>query len=370
MYTWLKKNIGIIYYIIPYLNSVKNKYQLICSLLLQKKQFRVELINDISVLLKREKIGVLIALLGVTSFATSVSKKNESEIEIILDMKNKFVINIDKMSVIDEKLLELLYEGSLYGASFIANDDDRFVVNGKTIKIAELEGEKIIEVVDGRKFYLDSITPGIIVETYVQKIHNISLMEDFNGKIVVDVGAECGDTAIYYANKGAKVYAFEPVRAHYSAMLRNIGLNPELAKNIVPINAGIGKDGMLKFYQSDRSEIAEAASFVYNIHGEHVKTSEIKGYSLKSAFTEYGLKHIDLLKMDCKGCDYFLVEDDLRNIDSLKIEYLNYDNSHKLEDLLAKIKHAGFHYIIYRHIPTYYSSNLFAATLYAKKISN
>lgn len=287
--------------------------------------------------------------------------------ELSFDIKNKFAINLDKMSIEDEKLLMLLYEGTLYGASFVAGSDDKFRVYGKTIKISEFEGKKIIEVENGLRFYLDSITPGIIVETFVQKIHDVNPSEDLNGKVVVDVGAECGDTAIYYASRGANVYSFEPIKAHYEAMVRNIALNPELSKRIKPINAAIGKDDILKFYQSDRAEIAEGASFVYNIHGKDAKTSEVKGYSLRSAYAEFGLKHIDLLKMDCKGCECFLTEDDLAIVDSLKIEYTNFDNSHKLEDLLAKLKHVGFHYIIFRHIPTYYKSNLFSATIYAKR---
>ena len=154
---------------------------------------------------------------------------------------------------------------------------------------------------------------------------------------------------------------------HYDAMLKNISLNPELSKKITPINAAVGKDGILKFYQSGKAEIAEAASFVYNIHGKDAKTTEITGYSLKSAYEKFNLKHIDLLKMDCKGCEYFLTEDDLINVNTIKIEYTNFDDSHKLEDLLKNIKKSGFQYTIYRHIPDYYKSNSFSGTLYAKR---
>jgi len=369
LYSWIKKNIGEAYYIIPYLSIVKNKYQLITSLLLQKKQIRLELSNGITATFRREKFSLVTALLGVASFATSCNRKSDNEIELSFDMKNNFVINLNKMSVEDEKLLTLLYEGTLFGASFIGLDDE-FKIPGRTIRIFELNGKKIIELENDLKFYLDSITPGIIIEAFIQKIHNVETSEDLNGKTVVDVGAECGDTAIFYANRGATVYSFEPVKAHYDAMVRNISLNPRLAKQITPINAAIGKDGTLKFYQSDRADIAEAASFVYNVHGKDVKISEVKGYSLRSAYTEFNLKHIDLLKMDCKGCEYFLTESDLENVSNVKIEYLNYDNTHKLEDLLERMKKAGFQYIIYRHIPFYYRSNLFSATIYAKKSKN
>lgn len=370
MYSRIKKSIGETYYVLPYLGAIKNKYELISSLVFHKKHLKIELTNGVTATFRREQFEAVIALLGAVSFATSCVKKSNSAIELSFDMKNKFIVNLNEMSMEDEKLLLLLYGGTLFGASFIASADDKFKVSGKTIKISEFNGKKIIEVENGLKFYLDSITPGIIIEAFIQKIHNVNPSDDLNGKTVVDVGAECGDTAIYYASKGANVYSFEPVKDHYDAMVRNISLNPELSEKITPTNAAIGKDGILKFYQSDRAEIAEAASFVYNIHGKDVKISEVKGYSLKSAYEEFGLKHIDLLKMDCKGCEYFLTEDDLANVDTIKIEYTNFDNSHKIEDLLEKIKKSGFQYIIFRHIPTYYKSNLFSATLYAKKLSN
>jgi len=357
---------GEAYYITPYLSVVKNKYQLISSLFFRKKQIKLELSNGVTATFRREKFSLVTALLGVVSFATSCDRKSDNEIEISFDMQNRFVIKLNEMSLEDEKLLALLYEGTLFGASFI-EDDEKFRIPGRTIRIFELNGKKVIELESDLRFYLDSITPGIIIEAFIQKIHNVETSEDLKGKTVVDVGAECGDTAIFYANKGAIVYSFEPVKAHYDAMVRNISLNPRLAKQITPINAAIGKDGILKFYQSDKADIAEAASFVYNVHGEDVKISDVKGYSLKSAYSEFGLKQIDLLKMDCKGCEYFLSESDLENVSSMKIEYLNYDDSHKLEELLGKIKNAGFQYIIYRHIPFYYRSNLFSATIYAKK---
>jgi len=368
LYSWLKKNIGEVFYILPYLGIVKNPIQLIISLILHKKTIKIELINGVTSIFQfPDQFTTIIALLGAATFATSCEKKSNNEIELSFDMENKFILNLTKMSIEDEKLLDLLYTGTLHGAAFIDSTKNNFKIDGKTIKISKYNDKKIIEIGNGIKFYLDSITPGIIIEAFIQKIHDVDLLEDFNEKIVIDVGAECGDTAIYYASRGANVYSFEPIKGHYDAMLKNISLNPELSKKITPINAAVGKDEILKFYQSDKAEIAEAASFVYNIHGKDAKTTEITGYSLKSAYEKFNLKHIDLLKMDCKGCEYFLTEDDLINVDTIKIEYTNFDDSHKLEDLLKNIKKSGFQYTIYRHIPDYYKSNSFSGTLYAKR---
>ena len=367
LYSWLKRNLGDLYYVLPYLEVLENKNKLIFDILCHKKQFELQLKCGVNVALRHDQFLDMINLLGAITYSTSCNKVTHNSIELCFDMKNKFIVDLNNLGHEDGKLLSLLFEGSRSGASFVTNSNESLGVEGKTLKISERAKKKIVETGNGLKFYLDSITPGIIVETYIRKMHVIEPSESFTNKIVVDVGGECGDTAIYYASRGATVYVFEPVKAHYEAMLRNISLNPDLAEKIIPTNSAIGKDGILKFYLSNRSEIAETASFVYNTHGSDAKVVEISGYSLESAYAKYNLQHIDLLKMDCKGCEFFLNSESLKNVDSVKIEYLAYDESHKLEDLLKILKENGFEFIIFRHEPFYYRSNLFCATIYGKK---
>jgi len=61
-----------------------------------------------------------------------------------------------------------------------------------------------------------------------------------NDHVVIDVGAFIGDSAIYFALKGAKkVIALEPHPGAYAEMLENIRLN-NLEDRIIPVNAGLG----------------------------------------------------------------------------------------------------------------------------------
>jgi FkbM family methyltransferase len=353
------------------MEAVKNKYGLIFSIIFHKPKFNVELKNGAKVSIDASRFPTLIELLGAVTIAASCSKISENKLELSFDLKNKFEISLDNLTYESEngRLLSLLFQGTLYGASFVTKDNVDLKLPGKTIRIIEIEKKKIIETSSGVKFYLDSISPGIIVEAYIRDMHNIDPSEDFNGKVVVDAGAECGDTPLYYASKGAKVFAFEPVKAHYDAMIRNIGLNQHLAKRIVPINAAIGKDGILKFYISNKGAIAGGASFVYNNQGSDMKIVDVKGYSLESAYAEFKIEHIDLLKMDCKGCEFFMNKQGLQIVDSVKIEYQAYDDSHRVEDLIKTLEENGFKWLIYRHAP-HNRSNAYAGLLYAKKIRN
>jgi FkbM family methyltransferase len=63
---------------------------------------------------------------------------------------------------------------------------------------------------------------------------------------VLDIGAFVGDTALYYAERGAYVVVAEPLPNNYKTMMKNLGLNPDLKPRIVPINAAVaGRDGFM-----------------------------------------------------------------------------------------------------------------------------
>ena len=106
------------------------------------------------------------------------------------------------------------------------------------------------------------------------------------------------------------------------------------------------------------------------MHGENVKLSDVTGYSLESAFKEFNINHVDLLKMDCKGCEFSLTENTLKNVDMVKIEFLSLDNSHKLKDLLKILENAGFKYMIYKINPLQTLSNNVFGHIYGKKIQS
>ena len=75
---------------------------------------------------------------------------------------------------------------------------------------------------------------------------------DYKDRVIIDVGANSGDTALYFASKGAKVYAFEPVKEYFDMALKNLDLNPELSKNIKIFNYGVSyKKGKLNIGAMD-----------------------------------------------------------------------------------------------------------------------
>ena len=364
-----KENLGLVYFVLPFISVVENRVSLICSILFGKSEYKIKIKNTI-IKIPGTKFDSMMGLLACLTYSISYSLDSSGNLEISFDENNKFQISLKELSFEDTNLLELLYLGSKHCANFRSNPTYP-VVRKQSYTITTENDKKIIVTSDGIRFFLDSIHPGnTIIETFVREVHAINPRIDWNDKIVVDIGAECGDTPLYFANMGAKVFAFEALKKHFEFMEKNLSLNPTISEKIIPINAAIGKDEQLKFYVSnDNDECGSlGASFVSNNQDKNFKYELVDGYKLATARKKFGINHIDLLKIDCKGCEFYLTDDDLKDIDRIKLEYTIRDKKYKLDDLLDLLKRNGFKYSLFRHNDQNRLSNRVSGNIYATKI--
>ena len=82
----------------------------------------------------------------------------------------------------------------------------------------------------------------------------------------------------------------------------------------------------------------------------------------------WGIHHIDkvdLLKINCKGCEFFLNNNELK-IDRIKIEYV-VRGEYKIQNLLKQTQNSGFHCTMYRDSDSKNSGNI-ARYLYVTRI--
>ena len=351
----------------PYIQKiVKNKFSLILAIIFQR-DIAVKFNNGDVLQVKSTQYYHLLCILGALTYATAYSINSKSVIEIQNDLMNKFTIQFESLSIEDGNLLELLYWGPKYGANFISNDEKISNFRDKTFRVYTIDNKKIIENREGIKFFLRYIqTNNTITETFIRNLHHVNSKIDFRNKIVIDAGSECGDTPLYFASKGATVYAFEPIKEHFEAMTKNLSLNEKLAELIIPINAAVGKDELLTFYRDNSTDIGTSASFVYNKHGPNARKSQVQGMSLSTILKKYNIEKIDLLKMDCKGCEFFIPDDSLKYVDRIKIEYVA-RGKYKIENLLKQLKDSGFNCTMYRDSDSKNSSNI-AGYLYGTRI--
>lgn len=148
----------------------------------------------------------------------------------------------------------------------------------------------------------------IIVESDHRKMRfnsyeNVASMQEFfieyeclevRGKIVIDIGAYKGESALYFWARGAtKVLALEPFQLFYQQALANVHKNC-LSGEIEVLNAGIG-DAIHEFEMNQGG----------NAYGTLLCMNDLRLWLLQNKTENSDL----VLKIDCEGCEYELYKD-------------------------------------------------------------
>lgn len=154
------------------------------------------------------------------------------------------------------------------------------------------------------------------------------------GMVVLDIGANIGDTGIYFAERGAShVYSYEPYPSTFKKAKKAIakrGFN-----NVISIfNEGVsGKNSVVRIDNN------------YNGTGSSVLRSFGKGTRIRVRTLHDLIKKHNIynaiLKMDCEGSEYGIIlganYSDLIKFKQIEIEY-----HYGYKNLKKKLKNAGF----------------------------
>ena len=173
------------------------------------------------------------------------------------------------------------------------------------------------------------IINGDLVGTFFREDYMFLNLEN---STVIDIGANIGDTAIYFClNKAKHVIALEPFPFSYKYALFNATAN-NFNEKIELLNAGYGQDSEVNV--EDRKV---NGSSLLETSNSGIKTNI---YSLRSLLNKYKLNDNILLKMDCEGCEYNLLKepiDILRKFKRMEIEF-----HYGYKRLEYRLKEAGF----------------------------
>jgi methyltransferase, FkbM family len=159
--------------------------------------------------------------------------------------------------------------------------------------------------------YISYSVPEIFEENVY---NNINILN----KDVVDIGANVGDSSIYFALKGArKVVGVEPLPSVYARAIENVRLN-HLEDKVFLINAALGsKSGKLKV-PCNTSSLASTGFSTLKSNGN----CEVPIVTLSEVIEQISEPY--LLKMDCEGCEFDVILNDyehVRMFDKLIIEH-------------------------------------------------
>jgi FkbM family methyltransferase len=182
---------------------------------------------------------------------------------------------------------------------------------------------------------------------------------------VVDIGANVGDSPIYFALNGAKrVYAYEPFPYIYGRARRNISAN-HLEKKIFLYNEGVGGRNSSVILPSN---YIDGGSDIRNPKSKGQKTQRVRIITLGSIVKKHGL-HNALLKSDCEGSEYdiFFNADNrtLQAFDEMVIEY-----HYGYIGLKKRLEDAGFQVSVGRPLRMLHadgSRSSYAGLMYARR---
>lgn len=173
------------------------------------------------------------------------------------------------------------------------------------------------------------INSGDLIGIYINEEYKCLKVKE---KIVVDIGCNIGDSSIYFILNGAKkVIALEPYPYSFNLAVENIKAN-KMTDVVELINAGYGQSSEIHVDENQINTVGLPLKPV--ISGRLIKI-----LSLKELVEKYNLSNC-VLKMDCEGCEYNLLNEDnsiLARFSQIQIEY-----HHGYTELVEKLRNVGF----------------------------
>ncbi|MCL5068758.1 MAG: FkbM family methyltransferase [Thaumarchaeota archaeon] len=159
----------------------------------------------------------------------------------------------------------------------------------------------------------------------------------FQRKTIVDAGVYNGDSAIFFSINGARqVVGIEPLRENLELARRNIGLN-NLGDRIKLVEAALsGSEGFVRFKCYPH---LPNAGEINNSDDATGQTIEVKAVTVGSVMRDFKLPKIDLLKMNCEGAEYDVIESLSKQtanlIDEIRLEF--HSGPEKLIPILERL---------------------------------
>jgi len=143
--------------------------------------------------------------------------------------------------------------------------------------------------------------------TDVQAFANIWLLEEYRKKgfeihsndIIIDIGAHIGLFSLYASHfcKNGKIFSYEPVKENFDLLCQNIQLN-NLQNILVFQKAVSAMSGEIRMNLNIDDDAA------HSIIKKSQKSVTVNSISLKEIFDENEIDTCNLVKFDCEGAEY------------------------------------------------------------------
>lgn len=137
-----------------------------------------------------------------------------------------------------------------------------------------------------------------------EAVRDYTDIELHGGDVVIDIGAHVGIVSIYLAKRfpGILIYAFEPCRVNFDRLCRNLDAN-----GVGGISAhcqAVTGDGRVVQLNSDLSKNSGGGA----IYGVGPNMENVDSITLPQIFEKFKIGSCALLKIDCEGAEYEILE--------------------------------------------------------------
>ena len=201
----------------------------------------------------------------------------------------------------------------------------------------------VFETKSGMKIKIRTNSTDLMALTNVWMINEYNI-DDYGiteNDTVIDIGAHIGLFSLRVSNfctKG-KIFSYEPIKDNFECLISNIKLNQ--LEHVLPFNLAVSSNSseLDIFLNDDESG--------HSIFSEKNKKITVNSISLKEIFDQNNIKICKLLKLDCEGSEYSIIDalplEYFKRIDNIVIEYHLADTKPEYsKKLINKIKNAGF----------------------------
>lgn len=204
---------------------------------------------------------------------------------------------------------------------------------------------KLIKMSNGLRMLNQELS--LIIETFV--LEQFSL-DKGNNENIIDIGANKGDTALFFASKNYNVVAFEPVSELYKIAISNIKLNKTLTDKITLVKKAVScKKGKTKIFFNEDLDKSSGDSSQYA--NDKSKYELVDTITIEDIINDFNINPY-ILKMDCEGCEYdIILNSDLSMFKEIYFEYHENFTGKNHELLIEKLEKQGFELVDNEEIP-------------------